>query len=70
MWFVVITCVDFVVSVVYTVQAIARIEYAVYLRVRKKDRVSIYMFIPSEEPLGSVPILFSVFTSFPTLSEA
>ena len=38
-WFVVITCVDFIVSVVYTIQAIARFEYAVYLHVHK-DRVS------------------------------
>lgn len=39
-WFVVITCIDFVVSVVYTLQLIARVECAIYLRVHK-DRVSV-----------------------------
>ena len=37
-WFVVIACVDFIVSIIYTIQFIARIEYAIYLRVQK-DRV-------------------------------
>lgn len=36
-WFVVITCIDFILSVVNTLQAIARIEYAVYLHVRKEQ---------------------------------
>lgn len=38
-WFVVITCIDFILSVVNTLKAIARIEYAVYLHVHK-DQVS------------------------------
>ena len=38
-WFVVIVCVDFVVSLAYTLQVVARIEYAVFLHMRK-DRVS------------------------------
>ena len=37
-WFVVIICVDFLISILYTIQFIARIEYAIYLRVQK-DRV-------------------------------
>lgn len=38
-WFVVITCTDFILSVVSTLKAIARIEYAVYLHAHK-DKVS------------------------------
>ena len=43
-WFVVITCVDFLLSVVYTLQVIARIEYTIYLHVHK-NRVSQYTYI-------------------------
>ena len=35
-WFVVITCVDFLLSMVYTLQVVARIEYTIYLHVHKK----------------------------------
>ena len=34
-WFTVITCIDLVVAVVYSLQAIARVEYAVYLWVQR-----------------------------------
>ena len=35
-WFVVITCVDFLLSLLYTLQVIARIEYTIYLHVHRK----------------------------------
>ena len=45
-WFVVITCIDFIVSIVYTLQLIARVECAIYLRIHK-DRVSVVIPLPS-----------------------
>lgn len=47
-WFVVITCIDFILSLVNTLQAIARIEYAVYLHVRQEqvsDRSYMYLLL-------------------------
>ena len=47
-WFVVIICVDFLISILYTIQFIARIEYAIYLRVQK-DRVRGFIGLYSTE---------------------